>query len=116
MASPSPILNVLNELLRGCGVEDRKMELFGLLKDIARELAEGRVTEEEIVNDIRELAAAVAAYRQKAGLASDIEDIVNKLMDAIRAERAEMGIEAVRRRLMARRARREVSRERKGLL
>jgi len=116
MASPSPILNTLNELLKGCGVEDRKMELFGLLRDIARELAEGRVTEEEVEHDVRELAAAVAAYRQKAGFASNVDEIAQKLMDAIRAERAEMGIEAVRRRLIARRERRGVTRERGGLL
>ena len=43
MSTGSPILDLLNDLLKGCGVEDRKIELFGILRDIAREMAEGNV-------------------------------------------------------------------------
>jgi len=41
VSTGSPILDLLNDLLRGCGVEDRKIELFGILRDIAREMAGG---------------------------------------------------------------------------
>lgn len=111
MSTGSPILDLLNDLLKGCGVEDRKIELFGILRDIAREMAEGNVTEEEIMKDLRDLAGAIAVFRQRAGLSTNIDKVVELLLNALRQERAAMSLEAVRRRITARRrARREEGR------
>jgi len=111
VSTGSPILDLLNNLLRGCGVEDRKIELFGILRDIAREMAEGNVTEEEIVKDLRDLAGAIAVFRQRAGLSTDMDKVVERLLNALKLESATFSLESVRRRITARRrARREEGR------
>lgn len=108
MAVPSPILNALNEFLAGCGAESQKMELFGLLRDIADSLAREEIEEGEAEKYVRDLAGTVAALRQRAGLESDIEAIAARLLDAVKAEATERQVAAMRESLRrARLARRE---------
>jgi len=103
--APSAILNTLNELLKGCGAETQKLELFGILRDIARGMASGDVSEAEAASYIRKLAQSVAVLRQRAGLASSVDEIEKKLMDAVLADGAEASIGAVKAGLLAKRRR-----------
>jgi len=99
LATPSPILNLLNEYLRECGCESEKMELFGILRDLATEWALGNATEEEIAAEVEELSQSIAALRQRAGFATEIEKLKDDLMKAMRQEKALRIVRIARRRL-----------------
>lgn len=116
MATPSAILNALNELLAGCGVESQKMELFGILREIARDYASGDVTDNELEGYMRELAGSVVVLRQRAGLESDIGEITQKLLDAVKSDAAEFKIVVIKRKLHTRRGSRASRSEERGLL
>jgi len=99
MATPSPILNVLNEWLRGCGAESQKIELFGILRDMAKAMAEGELSEEKAIELVDKLANSIAVFRQRAGLSTDMKKLKEDIMRALREESGAESIDYVRRML-----------------
>ncbi len=120
MAAGSRVLDALNDLFAGTGREREKMELFSLLCDIAEAVARGEVTLEEVAGDVRKLAEVVAALRQSAGLASNVDEIAERLMGVLAAESAARSFASLRAKYsaLARGApeRRRAREERVGLL
>ncbi|RLE97447.1 MAG: hypothetical protein DRJ96_03805 [Thermoprotei archaeon] len=115
MATPSPILNMLNEWLRGCGAESQKLELFGILRDMAKAMASGELSEEQAMELIDKLASAISALRQRAGLSTDMKKLKDAMLNAVRAESGIESMDYVRRRLREIRRKRVEMTSRGGL-
>lgn len=104
MGTGSALLDLLNSLLKGCGAESQKMEIFGLLRDVARYLAEEGESVESVRRELRDVALMIAGLRQRAGLETDVEAVLSSLEEAVERERVMLSVPAVRRRLARRRA------------
>jgi len=80
------IVEYLNKLLGGCGVESEKLELMGILRQIAEEYQSGRLTEEELNTLLNKLCITLTALASNCGKTLTQDKCVNDLKREIKRE------------------------------
>ena len=74
----------LNNLLSGCGVESEKIEVAGIIRQIAEEYGRGNISDEEAMSVLGDVCEGIAALAQKCGRSVNVDECVEKLMAIVK--------------------------------
>jgi len=80
------IVEYLNKLLGGCGVESEKLELMGILRQIAEEYQAGRITEQELETLLNKLCMSLSVLANNCGKPLTQDKCVQDLKNEIKKE------------------------------
>jgi len=81
------IVDYVNKILGGCGIEDRKIELQGILHQISEEYHAGNLTDEELTRLIVEICKSITVLARQCGrnYPQDkcVEDVTNLIKSQV---------------------------------
>jgi len=81
-----PLMNALNKLFHGTPLHREKLEAYSLLRDLASEVAAGRVSDEEAEKMINGVAQTIAALLSAQGKVMTVEEVYKRIREAFDAE------------------------------
>ena len=75
----------LNSILGGCNVESEKIEVAGIIRQIAEEYGHGNISEEEVRELLGDVCEGIASLAQKCGRSIDVNECIEKLLSIVKS-------------------------------
>jgi len=79
------ITEYLNKLLGGCGVEDRKLELQGLLYQISEEYHSGNLSDDDLSKLVKDLCESIVVITRRCNKSYSVDACINDVTNVIKS-------------------------------